>query len=236
MLEIRNISIWYTKGKNIINHTDIEIGRHSVVGLLGVNGAGKTTLINAMSGIHTKYEADNISFYSKETGLADEGFKKNRYTVFTQEQAFSYWTFHEYKRYIEKVYRKEMDEYYLNFLIEGFNFNEYKNQFIKNLSTGNKKKVFLIVGLALKLPLLILDEPLDGLDFGASEFLYNALREHKKYGSVLMSSHIVESIEQTCDKILLISNGQIISRELSLGVDIRSEIKEWLNDCNKDVS
>lgn len=236
MLEIKNISIWYTKEKLVIDHANVDIEEHSVVGLIGINGAGKTTLINTISGVHTKCEVDKISFRNSEISLVDEEFKKNRYTVFTEEEAFGYWTFIEYKRYIEKVYQKKIDNDYLEFLINGFNFNEYINQNIKSLSTGNKKKVFLIVGFALKLPLLILDEPFDSLDYGASEFVYKVIKEHKKYGSVVMSSHIVESIEKTCDKIMLLSNGQIVSKEVTLGMDIRREIKECLNDCDKDVS
>ena len=114
--------------------------------------------------------------------------------------------------------------------MEGFRFGEYQNQFIKNLSTGNKKKVFLITGFALRLPLLLLDEPLDGLDFGAAEFLYTAIKEYKDFGSVLMSSHIAESFERTCDKILLLDQGQLSEKSISSNIDIRKELKEWLDD------
>lgn len=82
----------------------------------------------------------------------------------------------------------------------------------------------------MQLPLLILDEPLDGLDFNSSEFLYEVLRQHKKYGSVLMSSHIAESFERTCDKVLLLKQGKISAKYVSDHMDIRRELKGWLDD------
>lgn len=228
MLEFQNLSIWYAKGENIIHNASFTVDANSVVGLLGINGAGKTTLINTVSGIHARYKADHILAQNKECTFLDHDFRLARYTVFTDEQAFKYWTFSEYKGYIEKVYKKRADGEYLNYLVEGFRFGEYQGQLIKNLSTGNKKKAFLIAGFAMQLPLLILDEPLDGLDFGASEFLYEVLRGHKRHGSVLMSSHIAESFEKTCDKILLLSQGEVSTKLISGNMDIRKEWKGWL--------
>lgn len=232
MLNINQLSIWYTKEKNIVNQASFHIDSNHIIGLLGINGAGKTTLMNTISGIHTQFMADTILYHGKEISFADDAFRRMRYTVFTDEQAFKYWTFPEYKKYIEKVYKKEMDEDYLQYLVEGFQFGDYQKQYIQNLSTGNRKKVFLIAGFALKLPLLILDEPLDGLDFTAAEFLYQILPQHKKYGSVLMSSHIAESFERTCDKILLLNQGQITTKAISDNLDIRKELKGWLDDEN----
>lgn len=230
MLSIKNLSIWYKKEKNIIDCADFDIDSNHIIGLLGINGAGKTTLMNTISGIHTRFEAEEIKYNDREISFSQDEFRRMRYTVFTDEQAFKYWTFTEYKNYIEKVYKKKMEEEYLQYLTEGFQFGDYQKQYIQNLSTGNKKKVFLIAGFALQLPLLILDEPLDGLDFAAAEFLYQVLPEHKKYGSVLMSSHIAESFERTCDKILLLNQGQLTAKTVSDNMDIRKELKEWLDE------
>lgn len=228
MLHLKNLSVWYQEGNPVIKGTDLAIEANHVVGLLGINGAGKTTLINTMSGVHTKYQADEIWGEFGETNFAAEDFKKMRYTVFTEEQAFSYWDFREYLEFVQKVYGKKADRAYLDYLIDGFRFQQYENTLIKDLSTGNKKKVFLIVGFALKLPLLILDEPLDGLDFSGAEFLYEVMQGHKQYGSVLMSSHIAESFERTCDDILLLNHGKISRKEMIPGMNIREELGAWL--------
>jgi len=230
MLNISQINIWYKPEKNIIKSTNLSIDENTVVGLLGINGAGKSTLINTISDVHEKYTADKIDFRGKSARFSDESFKLNRYTVFTDEQAFMYWTFGDYLAFISKAYQRKPDESYVEYLISGFNFNEYKKHELKDLSTGNKKKVFLITGFALRLPLLILDEPLDGLDFKSSEFLYEAINDYKKYGSILMSSHIAESFEKTCDYVLLLSNGKIQQEKMEKGIDIRAQLEVWLDE------
>lgn len=230
MLNIEHITIWYKQGKNIINSTSLSIDENSVAGLLGINGSGKSTLINTMSDVHEKYTAEKTTFREKAFKFADEAFKSERYTVFTEEQAFMYWTFDDYIAFVAKAYKKKLNNAYVDYLINGFTFGEYKKYEIKDLSTGNRKKVFLITGFALQLPLLILDEPLDGLDFSSSEFLYEAINGYKPNGSVLMSSHIAESFEKTCDYILLLSNGKIQRKQIVQGVDIRTQLEGWLDE------
>jgi len=230
MLTIEQITIWYKQGKNIIGGTSLTIDEHSVAGLLGINGAGKSTLINTISDVHEKYTIEKTMFRGVTFKFTDEIFKLERYTVFTEEQAFMYWKFDDYIKFVAKAYKKKLDTAYVDYLVEGFHFGEYKKHELKDLSTGNRKKVFLITGFALRLPLLILDEPLDGLDFSSSEFLYEAINGYKQYGSVLMSSHIAESFEKTCDYILLLNNGKIERRQIMQGADIRTQLEEWLNE------
>ncbi|MDR1100845.1 MAG: ATP-binding cassette domain-containing protein [Clostridiales bacterium] len=229
MLEIERIKIWYKPDNDIIKGTDVSIDENSVAGLLGINGAGKSTLINAISDVHDKYAADKIAFRGQAYKFSDESFKQNRYTVFTEENAFMYWTFSDYLAFILNAYKKKPDSSYVDYLIDGFNFGEYRKHELKDLSTGNRKKVFLITGFALRLPLLILDEPLDGLDFNSSEFLYEAINGYKRHGAILMSSHIAESFEKTCDYILLLSDGKIRRKQVRQGVDIRSQLEGWLD-------
>lgn len=227
MLNVECIKIWYKTEKTIINETSFEINENEVVGFLGVNGAGKSTLINTLSDVHGKYSIEKLSFRGKEIKFADENFKLNRYTVFTEEQAFMYWNFNDYISFISKAYGKKIDKTYVDYLIHGFHFEDYINYDIKDLSTGNRKKVFLITGFSLKLPLIILDEPLDGLDFNSSEFLYEVLNGYKKHGSVIMSSHIAESFEKTCDTILLLNNSKITRKKIEPGMDIRKMLSGW---------
>lgn len=230
MLDIEQIKAWYKPESDIIKGTGLSIDENSVAGLLGINGAGKSTLINTISDVHEKYTAEKIMFRGEAYKFSDEAFKLNRYTVFTEEQAFMYWTFSDYIVFIAKAYKRTLDYSYVEYLINGFHFGEYRNHELKDLSTGNRKKVFLITGFALCLPLLILDEPLDGLDFNSSEFLYEAINGYKQHGAILMSSHIAESFEKTCDYVLLLSDGKIQRKKLEQGANIRSQLEGWLNE------
>lgn len=230
MLSIEDLRVWYNKDKIIIKNLSFDLKDNSVIGLLGLNGAGKTTLINTISGVHSGYKYSKVKYNNKEMNFNNKDWKNKRYTVFTEEQSFSYWSFNEYLPFIEKVYKKKINEGHLRKLIKGFEFEKYLDYPMKELSTGNKKKNFLITGFALELPFLILDEPLDGLDYLASEFLYEEILNYKKFGTVLMSSHIAESIEKTCDQVLVLNEGSINSYEFMSGGNIRDCLKGWLHD------
>ncbi len=232
MLSVKDLEAWYVKGTTIIKKVSFDLKKNTVIGLLGLNGAGKTTLINTLSGVHSNYKYSTLKYDDKDITFKDACWKSNRYTIFTEEQAFSYWSFNEYLPFIEKVYKKKLNTQRIEELIKGFGFEKYVNYPMKELSTGNKKKVFLITGFALELPLLILDEPLDGLDFLASEFLYQEILRYKKVGSVLMSSHIAESIEKTCDEVMILRNGSLKSYEFETNRDIRELLEGWLDDSN----
>ena len=228
MLKVNKLSAWYKEDNIILKKITFHLKNNSVVGLLGLNGAGKTTLINTISGVQKSYSVTDSKYYGKEIRFDDIEWKEQRYTVFTEEQAFTYWSFREYLPFVAKVYKKQIDYLRVEELIKGFGFDKYKDYPIKDLSTGNRKKIFLITGFALGLPLLILDEPLDGLDYLASEFLYKEIIGYKKYGTVLMSSHIAESIEKTCDEVLVLKEGKIRTENLSEIQDIRAAVEGWL--------
>lgn len=229
MLAVSDLTVWYNKGTDILDKVSFTIESNKATGLLGVNGAGKTTLINYLSGVHKNYEGV-VRYKGKNTCVSDTDFKLNRYSVFTEEQTFGYWSFEDYISFIHKTYKRPVNQDVINHLIQGFGFEKYKDYKIKDLSTGNKKKVFLITGFALRLPLLILDEPLDGLDFNSSEYLYEAINEYKEFGGALMSSHIAESFEKTCDAILLLQKGKLTEKSFSGGMNIRSELQGWLHE------
>ncbi|TEB14968.1 putative ABC transporter ATP-binding protein AlbC [Pelotomaculum sp. FP] len=114
-------------------------------------------------------------------------------------------------------------------LVSGFRFEDYRSVLIRDLSTGNRRKVYLITGLALGLPLLLLDEPVNGLDFKSTEYLYEQINGYRKYGTVLFSSHVLDSICLTSDRVLVLENG-CISREFSAGQIDTAVIREVLNE------
>ena len=207
IFDLKNLYAWYSEGKNVLSHFSLQLNPHEVVGLIGLNGAGKTTLLKILSGLHENFRCDGIYFHGKPIKFRDKNFKLCRYTVFAEDHSFQYFTFREYLSYVMTAYKQKIPD--TSALIQGFHFENYIDVLLKDLSTGNQKKVFLITAFALKPELLLLDEPVNGLDFQSTEFLYQMLSEYKKYGTVLFSSHILESITQTSDRVLVLENGQI---------------------------
>ncbi len=207
LLSIRDLSAWYDRERNVLSEFSMELGRNEAVGLIGLNGAGKTTFLKTLSGLHEKFRLEGAWLHGRPVAFRDREFKTCRYTVFAEDRSFQYFTFWEYLSYVSAAYGKKLPD--VSGLVEGFHFEEYGNVILKDLSTGNKKKAYLITAFALKPELLLLDEPVNGLDFNSTEFLYQLIAGYKKYGTVLFSSHILESITLTCDRVLILEEGQI---------------------------
>lgn len=191
----------------VLSNFSFELAEHEVVGLIGLNGAGKTTLLKVLSSLLPTFHAEGIWLYNQTVHPREQNFKLCRYTVFAEDNSFSYFTFYEYLSYVFSAYKKEQPD--VSELIKGFHFENYTNVLLKDLSTGNRKKVFLITAFALKPKLLFLDEPINGLDFQSTEYLYQQIANYKTYGTVLFSSHILESITLTSDRVLILKNGNI---------------------------
>lgn len=207
LLSVQHLHAWYQKEKMILKDLSFALQEHEVVGLIGLNGAGKTTLLKWLSGLLDTYEVSSVLLQESTVNLKKNAFKKHRYTVFSDDQAFGYFTFEEYLSYVFDSYGKKKVD--VESLVQGFHFEEYRNVLIKDLSLGNKKKVFLITAFALKPDLLLLDEPVNGLDFQSTEFLYQLISDYREFGTVLFSSHILESITLTSDRVFVLQEGQI---------------------------
>ena len=198
LLSIQNLSAWYNINKPILKKISLDLKRNEVVGLIGLNGAGKTTFIKTIAGLLSGYSMDSATWSGCSFSFRDNEFKKQRYIVFTEDRSFQYFTFWEYLDYVSTAYKISLPD--ISGLVKGFRFEDYTNILLKELSTGNLKKVYLITAFALQPQLLILDEPVNGLDFQSTEFLYQLINGYREYGTILFSSHILESISLTSDR------------------------------------
>lgn len=213
ILLVENLKSWYEEGNLVLKDVSFHINNNENVALVGSNGSGKTTLIKTLMDIHPKFSVKNMKFMDKGSDFSDENFKLNRIAVFTEDNSFKYWTFEEYNNFLHKSYNRNFDKSYEEYMIEEFNFKKHLKKPCKDLSTGNKKKFFIIAAMSLKLPLVLLDEPVDGLDFESTSFLYKLIKKYKKYGSVFMSSHILESINESCDQLVLLKDGYLSEKK-----------------------
>lgn len=225
LLTVKDLHAWYTREKPVLSDLTVELKEHEVTGLIGLNGAGKTTFIKILSGLHENFSSSGILLHGHPADLRSSVFKTCRYTVFSEDDSFQYLTFREYLSYVLAAYKgacgnKRRDKGQgraaegftagnIAELVQGFHFEDHTDVLLKDLSTGNKKKAFLITAFALRPELLLLDEPVNGLDFQSTEFLYQMITEYKRYGTVLFSSHILESITLTADRVLVLENGKI---------------------------
>ena len=229
ILELQNLRAWYSEGKDVLSGFSLQLRPHEVVGLIGLNGAGKTTFLKTLSGLHESFRCDSIRLNGRPVSFRDKDFKLCRCTVFAEDNSFQYFTFWEYLSYAAAAYKKALPD--VTGFVQGFHFEDYTDTLLKDLSTGSKKKAFLITAFALKPELLLLDEPVNGLDFQSTEFLYQLIAGYKEYGTVLFSSHILESITLTSDRALVLEEGQI-RRTFAGGQSNADTIREVLHDEN----
>ena len=104
ILQINKLNGWYKKGNNILSELSFELKKNEIVGLIGLNGAGKTTLIKILSGLLDSYNSDIICFDGKPINFRQSNFKTMRYSVFSEDSSFGYFTFREYLSYVFSAY------------------------------------------------------------------------------------------------------------------------------------
>lgn len=194
MLDIKNISVEF-KNQKVLNDLNLSIEEGCILGILGKNGAGKTTLFESI------YQSQT---FSGNITWKDERLRRKQISYLETENYFyPYMTGEEYLSYFSSKKEDEIKE-----LIEKFNLPLKK--YIQYYSSGMKKKLALVGMLMLNKPINILDEPFNGVDFEGVHLLYGIIRKLKSENKVvIISSHIIETLFHTCDKIALLQEGSI---------------------------
>lgn len=194
MLEIKNISVSF-KDKNVLQNLNLEIEEGIILGILGKNGAGKTTLFESL------YQSQK---YNGEILWKNQKLlRQNISYLETENYFYPYITGREYLSYFAKDKLPKTIE-----LAEKFQLP--LDKYVQYYSSGMKKKLALIGMLMLDKPINILDEPFNGVDFEGVHLLYDIIRELKQSNKmVIISSHIIETLFHTCDRIVTLENGLI---------------------------
>ena len=211
MISIEHVSKKY-KDFKAVDDININIKDGSVVALVGPNGAGKTTTISMIIGLIDMTEG-NISVNGKSVKENLFDIKKQIGYVSDDENKFLSLKAIEYLNFAADMYRvpeKERRERILE-LSERFSIQKDLNTRMDKFSKGMKQKIMIIASLIHSPKVWILDEPFTGLDPAASYELKTFMREYAEKGNiVLLSSHILEIVENLCDQVILIKKGKIL--------------------------
>ncbi len=212
MIEIKNVSKSYKKGKKVIDNINIEIRDGEIFGFLGPNGAGKTTTIKMITGILDIDEGDIlIDGNSIKTNPLEA--KKRFGLVPDNPDIFIKLKGIEYLNFIADIYKISEEERIekIKNLSKQFEMENVLNNKIQSYSHGMRQKI-VIMGTLLHDPQnLILDEPMTGLDPRSSFDLKRIMREHTKQNkSVFFSTHILEVAERLCDRVGIINRGKLV--------------------------
>jgi ABC-2 type transport system ATP-binding protein len=195
MITIRNLTVCYSKNRPTLDALNLEVGEHSIHGLVGLNGAGKTTLFNAIFGLKDR-DGGEVLFDGQPLTKRDIAYLP------TDQFFYSGITGREY---LQLFRNGDFDETKWMEL-----FKVPADRMIDCYSTGMKKKLALLGVVKLDRPVMILDEPFNGLDIEACHLLKLALLRLRDAGkTILVSSHILESLTAMCDIIHYLDAGKI---------------------------
>jgi len=212
MIEIKNVSKSYKKGKKIIDNINLKINDGEIFGFIGPNGAGKTTTIKMITGI-LEIDQGDIFIDSKSITTNPIEAKKKIGFVPDNPDIFLKLKGIEYLNFIADIYEISSEERIekIKELSELFEMEGNLNNKIQSYSHGMRQKI-IIMGVLLHEPQnLILDEPMTGLDPKSSFDLKKIMKDYaKKNKTVFFSTHILEVAERLCDKIAVINKGKII--------------------------
>lgn len=212
MLKLENLTKIFDKTKVAVDHIDLEVQPGEIFGFIGPNGAGKTTTIKMMAGILQPTEGTvTISGIRMDENPLE---CKRQFTfVPDQPEVFEGISGNDYLQFIADIYDVpvEVREERIRKYAEPFEIYGNLPDKIGSYSHGMRQKL-LITGALLPNPrLFILDEPMTGLDPKSSRILKDIMREHcDNGGMVFFSSHVLEVVENLCDRVAIIHNGKLL--------------------------
>lgn len=234
----------------VLKDLDLDIPQGTIFGLIGPNGAGKSTLIGVLTGL-LSFEGGDIKIHGMELNTDNElNIKRLTASVLQPPLLFEQFSSLEFIEYICEIYEVEkeglIEKAYS--LMDYFDIKDFAKIKVNKLSSGSRKKLAFVTAVLLEPKLLLLDEPFESVDVISIERMKNVIRRLKNKGvTIIVTSHILEVVENLCDDIAILHNGKIkayldsISRkelqkdsslheifEKFVEVEKKDQIVEWL--------
>lgn len=202
MLKIDHMNTFIGR-KRIIKDVSFQVLPGSIVGLIGPNGAGKTTIMKTILGL-TKFTG-NIS-------VENQAVTGNNHAALTRVGALiEHPAIYPFLSGLENLKLYSLDEDDMNHVVSLLRMNEYINRKSKGYSLGMKQKLGIAIALLNKPQLVILDEPMNGLDIEATILVRKIIKQYAAQGTAfLISSHVLGELQKVMTNVLLITEGQII--------------------------
>lgn len=195
----------YTEHSAVIRDVLFSIEAGELVGLIGPNGAGKSTTVKSVLGL-LKYVDGNVAF----------GGENGRYAYVPEQPVlYEYLTLWEHLQLAASAYGLEEKTFVerAEKLLAQFRLTDDRHRLPTGFSKGMQQKMMLIIGFMLQPDIYVVDEPFVGLDPRATRDFLNLLELERKRGAgVLMSTHVLDTAERICSRLILFDAGSIVAQ------------------------
>ena len=196
-----------------VDNVTLHVPKGTLHGFLGPNGAGKTTTLRMIAGI-LRPTAGRITIGGHD--LATDPIAAKAKLGFIPDRPFVYdkLTGAEFLRFVAGLYGQDgqLVERRIDELLEIFELSTWKNELVESYSHGMRQKLIISSALIHRPELIVVDEPMVGLDPRAARLLKDLFREFVgRGGTVLMSTHTLEIAEALCERIAIIQGGKIVA-------------------------
>lgn len=198
----------------VLKELDLKVPEGSIFGLIGPNGAGKSTLIGVLTGL---LNFDDGYIHINGLHFTDENeaeIKKNIASVLQPPLLFEQFTCLEFIEYVCEIYEIEqaglVERAYS--LLDFFEIKDFAKMKVTKLSSGSRKKLAFVTAILTEPRVLLLDEPFESVDVISIDRMKTVLRKLKAKGvTMVITSHILEVVENLCDDIAILHKGRIIA-------------------------
>ena len=197
-----------------VNNASFEIHQGEIVGILGPNGAGKTTTIRLLTGVFQLENNAKIEIFGKDITKNPSKYKKNFGIIPEISNAFSDYSVWQNLKFSGGIYRisKEKIKNRSKKLLTQFDLIDKMHSKTKTLSKGLKQRLNFCLALLHEPLILILDEPMSGLDPISVNLVRNQILKLKEEGkTILITTHDMREAQTICDRILIMNKGKIIA-------------------------
>ena len=236
IISVQNLTKKYSNEFIAIKNLSLDIYEGEIIALLGPNGAGKTTLISTICGL-----SSITSGSIKVRGLdVIEDYRKTREIIGLVPQELSLEPFEKVINSIKfsrRLFGKKNDDDFIDDLLKKLHLFDKKNEIIKSLSGGMKRRVLIAKALSHNPNILFLDEPTAGVDVELRKDMWSIIKELKKDGvTIILTTHYIEEAEMIADRIGIINNGELLLVEDKQKLIQKMSIKTLKVNLKKTVT
>ena len=206
----------------VLSDVSFTVFTGEVLGLIGPNGAGKTTVLECLAGLLP------LTSGSLKGGDKSVPLTKRKDLLFYMPDGIVPWpeqSVRQVLQFFEKLYGSGADK--LNALVDALRLQELRRARVGTLSKGERKRLMLAVGLLTSQPLLLLDEPFDGLDLRQTREVMTLLRKESATGrALLVSIHQLNDAAKVCDRLVLLNDGRRVAEGTLAALQAQANVRD----------